>query len=100
MHYPEEYRAFTVNSDHSLSLVGNGQVIPADCPVIIIGNGSYDITLTATDKTATPKAGNILVGVSYDTLVENVHVLYTSSSRLRFAKFSGTIASGKAYINE
>ena len=97
---PEEYRAFTVNSDHSLSLVGNGQVIPADCPVIIIGNGSSKITLTATDKTATPKAGNILVGVSYDTAVENVHVLYTSASRLRFAKFSGTIASGKAYINE
>ena len=95
---PEGCQAFTLNSDYSLSLVGDGRIVPAACPVIIIANKS-EISVKRTSKTATPEAGNILIGVSSNTEVENVYTLFRSSfSVLQIGKFSGTIPAGKAYI--
>ena len=92
-----------MNSDYTLSLVGeDGRVIPADCPVVVIGCDS-EVTLTATQKTATPVAGNILVGVSADTIVENVYVLsrkYGIYNTPFIGTFSGTVPSGKVYIKK
>ena len=99
---PEGAQAFTVRSDHSLALVGDGSVIPANCPVIIIkySNTGSTILLKATDRKATPEAGNILTGVSNDTTVSDVYVLYGTYSNSGFFKYSGVIKSGKAYIAE
>ena len=100
---PAGFQAFTLNSDYTLSLVGeDGRVIPADCPVVVIGCDS-EATLTATQKTATPVAGNILVGVSADTIVGNVYVLsrkYGIYNTPFIGTFSGTVPSGKVYIKK
>lgn len=97
---PEGCLAFTLNSDYSMSLVGDGRIVPAACPVIVIANRS-SVSAKRTSKTATPKAGNILIGAPADTIVENVYVLNVkagSGIALVINKYNGNIPSGKAYI--
>lgn len=97
---PEGCLAFTLNSDYSMSLVGDGRIVPAACPVIVVANQS-SVSAKRTSKTATPKAGNILIGAPADTIVENVYVLNVkagSGIALVINKYNGNIPSGKAYI--
>jgi hypothetical protein len=54
-------KVLTMRDDGRLSVVGNGDVIPAACPVILMAP-SDDIILIRTDKTATPKTGNVMNG--------------------------------------
>lgn len=54
-------KVLTMRDDGRLSVVGNGDVIPAACPVILMSR-SEDIVLLRTDETATPKYGNVLNG--------------------------------------
>ena len=54
-------KVLTMRDDGGLSVVGNGDVIPAACPVILMAP-SDDIILIRTDKTATPKTGNVMNG--------------------------------------
>lgn len=106
---PAGVRAFMLGSDHALCLVGEGDVIPADCAVILMSD-SDSITLSTSDVTVpdSEKAVNILRGTSVATEVTDlpgytagettVYVLSNGSDGLGFFEFSGTtLAAGKAY---
>lgn len=98
---PEGCQAYIVKSDRSLCLIGDGTIVPANCPVLIISTVNYSYaTLTATSETVTIPEGNALKPAKWDTQVTNAKVLYVESSGeiFGFFKFTGTIPAGKAYL--
>ena len=101
---PAGAQAFTMGTDHALYRVGDGSVIPADCAVVIMAESasidpSIAITLTKTEATATPEAGNILEGTITATDKPGVHVMSKSGTSFGFFEYTGTdpIPANKAY---
>ena len=100
--------ALTMNSNKQLYVVGNGDVIPANCAVIIMSEAS-SITLTKLDTTTVTKpADSILVGTITETAVSSLNLgtkkVYVLSEDafhgIGFFEFTGTIPANKAYIYE
>ena len=97
---PAGCQAYIVKSDRSLCLIGDGTIVPANCPVLIISTKNYSYaTLTATNETVTIPEGNALKPAKWDTQVTNAKVLYVNSGEsFGFYKFTGTIPAGRAYL--
>ena len=94
--------ALTVSRDgdhFNLFMVGNGNIIPAGCAVIIMSL-SESVTLKVTEETATAQEGNELKGS--DTVVSapdgGVYVISKVNGNFGFIKFQGDIPANKAYI--
>ena len=97
---PEGAQAFTMKDDKALYRVGDGSIIPAGCPVVIMAD-SASLTLTATEESATPESGNILQGTLDETPTPNdVHVLSQVNGVIGFYKYSGVIPANKAFYEE
>ena len=104
---PEGAQAFYMKSDHVLYLVGDGDIIPTDTPVIIMSD-TASITLTKVNDIDLLVSGNILQGTSTATAVgslsltegQKVYVLSKVGNDFGFFEFEGTIPANKAYINE
>ena len=110
---PAGAQAFTMGADHALYRVGDGSVIPVGCAVVVLAEpvsteASIGITLTKTERTATPAEGNILHGeytkTATATLVtgsQKVYVMGAPDGTLGFFPFTGTkLPANKAYYIE
>lgn len=95
---PKGAQAFTMKDDKTLYRVGDGSIIPAGCPVVIMAD-SASLTLTVTEESATPESGNILQGSLGDSFLD-VHVLSLVNGVIGFYKYSGFIPANKAYYEE
>lgn len=105
---PYGAQAFTMKSDKGLYLVGDGSVIPADTPVVIMSDAAA-ITLTKIDATTVAaESGNILRGTAVETLrtglitgSEKVYVLGKIGDVFGFYEYTGDeIPANKAYYVE
>ncbi len=104
--------AFTMKSDRALYCIGDGSIIPANCPCIIIADASavHEDTMgekiivvshrfDGTENIPTPEAGNILQGLPGATKVsslgleagQHVYVLGAVGGVLGFYRFSESI---------
>lgn len=105
---PYGAQAFTMKTDKGLYLVGDGSVIPADTPVVIMSDAAA-ITLTKIDATTVAaESGNILQGTAVETLrtglitgSEKVYVLGKIGDVFGFYEYTGDeIPANKAYYVE
>lgn len=105
---PYGAQAFTMKSDKGLYLVGDGSVIPADTPVVIMSDAAA-ITLTKIDATTVAaESGNILQGTAVETLrtglitgSQKVYVLGKVGDEFGFYEYTGDeIPANKAYYVE
>lgn len=98
---PAGAKAFTLNSDHNLYLLGDGSIIPANTAVIIIADtDSLNLENVPNSGSITPLGGgNILMGS--DSVVEKdntQYVLGIKNGEMSFYKFNGIeIPANKAY---
>ncbi len=106
---PEGAQAFIMKDDMILYRVGDGNIIPAGCPVIIMADasaltgisaGSGTLTLTATSDDAPSVSGNILQGTSSAATVPGAKVLGRVGENFGFFGYTGTIPANKAYYVE
>lgn len=104
---PSGAQAFILKSDKALYRLGDGNIIPADCAVVIMSEAA-SIEITITDANAPVVSGNILLGVgaataktSLVTGSQKVHVMSKSGNDFGFFEFSGdTVPANKAYYVE
>lgn len=106
---PEGAQAFIMKDDMILYRVGDGSIIPAGCPVIIMADasaltgisaGSGTLTLTATSDDAPSVSGNILQGTSSAATVPGAKVLGRVGENFGFFGYTGSIPANKAYYIE
>lgn len=97
---PVGTQAFTMNSNKTLYLIGDGSIVPAGCAVVIMADKS-SVTLTVTDATATPETGNILQGTSAATAAPaHARVMSQVGTTFGFFEYTGEIPANKAYYVE
>ena len=114
---PSVALAFTMKSDKVLYAVGEGDIIPAGCPVVIMADASAvtdisgetaTLTLSRTEESAAAEDGNILAGTASATVAstlapsgKKVYVLGKKDGNFGFFEFSGaTVPANKAYYLE
>lgn len=110
-HYklPADACACIMKDDYALYRLGDGSVIPAGCPVVVVVSRTSEgnVKLTKTDESVSVStAGNILRGTKAQTSVsslnlssgKNVYVLNKDAQdNLGFFPFTGTLSAGKVY---
>ena len=97
--------AFTMDETGALFVVGNGNIIPAGCAVVlmaepsVVNNGT--ITLKTTGDNAKPAAGNVLKGSDTEVVVSSgtAYVLgVNNQGEIGFYTADTAVPANKAYI--
>ena len=104
---PAGARAFIMKSDHVLYRLGDGSLIPAGCPVVIMSE-SESVKIAETTAAAAPVEGNVLLGTSEQTEVsslglpseKNAYVLGKVRGVFGFCVYTDSIPANKVYYVE
>ena len=98
---PEGSQAFYMKSDNVLYLLGNGDLIPAECAVIIMSDtdkiGLYRLNSNELENSPDQPDDNKLRGTNSPKNVSDVYVLSEVEGVFGFYKFTGEIPAHKAY---
>ena len=93
---PAGAQAFWMRNDHTLCRYGDGTIVPAGCPAVIMAD-TPSLSLTMTGSSAESDNG-ILQGTWTDTVAPaGAHVLSQVDGVFGFFEFSGTIPANKAF---
>ena len=97
--------AFTMDETGALFVVGNGNIVPAGCAVVLMAEPSVVkkgmITLRPTGENATPAAGNVLKGSDAEETVSSgtAYVLgVNDKGEIGFYLAGTEVPANKAYI--
>lgn len=97
--------AFTMDETGALFVVGDGNIVPAGCAVILMAEPSVVkngmITLKTTGENASPVAGNVLKGSDSEVAVTSgtAYVLgVDDAGEIGFYLAGSTVPANKAYI--
>ena len=97
--------AFTMDETGALFVVGNGNIVPAGCAVVLMAEPSVvkkgTITLRTTGENATPAVGNVLKGSDTEESVSSgtAYVLgVDEKGEIGFCLAGSSVPANKAYI--
>ena len=95
--------AFTMDEKGALFVVGNGNIVPAGCAVVLMAEPSVvkKGTLRTTGENATPAVGNVLKGSDTEESVSSgtAYVLgVDEKGEIGFCLAGSSVPANKAYI--